>query len=89
MKTLISVILLAAAIAGCHDESQTQWQDEARQVAVERQQRVEAEKRAEASEQSRSRWQSTAFGFGIAALLLLVAGTAMGSAAKKHVKPRD
>jgi len=92
MKHTILMILSVLALAGCRDESQQQSQQQeqvARQVETERQQRVAAEKHAEDSDEKRSQWQSVAFVFGIGAVLLLVIGTSLGSAAKSHVKPRD
>jgi len=92
MKHIILIILSVLALAGCRDQSEQERQPEqqtARQFEEERQQRVVAERHAEESEEKSNRWQFAASVLGIAACVLLVIGTSLGSAAKKNAKPRN
>jgi len=80
MKKFIIMIMFMAAIAGCDQQSQFE---------SERQQRLAAERQAAKKEASSNGWQAVSFVLCFGSVILLIVGASLGSAARKHAKPRD
>ena len=77
----LSVVLLSA----CSDGSVER--ERAAREAAEQAARI-AEQTAREAQQGTATWQTVAFIVGIAAVVLLVFGTALGSSARKHAERR-
>lgn len=89
MKKLIPIALLlgAAGLSACDDNSQQQVQrDQFHQVEVERQEKIAAQSQARENESSRNFWQFVAYVLACGSIVLLVVGVTLGSTAKNHVK---
>ena len=80
MKKFIIMITLAAALAGCDQQSQ---------FDSERQRRLAAERQAAEKEASSNGWQAVSFFLCFGSVILLAVGASLGSAARKNAKPRD
>ena len=91
---IILAALMLCLFTGCPgDDDKLQKEQQARQAAeVQRQeaekQRQAAEQQRLVAEQSKSNWQTVAWVVGVAAVGLLVFGTALGSSARKDAATR-
>jgi hypothetical protein len=84
-KTLLLILFLT--LTGCPPEQSTPASS-ADELKQERQKRIEAEHSRDRESSSRGNWQTVAFITGISAVLMLIAGTILGSSARHHAKRR-
>jgi cellobiose-specific phosphotransferase system component IIC len=82
-KTLLLILFLT--LAGCPPSTPAPSADEWKR---EQQKRVEAERSRDKEAASKSNWQTVAFFTGTGAVLMLIAGTILGSRARHHATRR-
>jgi len=83
-KTLLLILFLT--LAGCPPEPPSTPAPSADELKQERQKRIEAEHSRNRESSSKGNWQTVAFITGISAVLMLIAGTILGSSARHHAK---
>ena len=81
MKPIILIVLTTAMLGASTPTSKAWFGDE------EKQRRIEAEQKLVQEQQATNKWQITTFILGVAGVLLLGAGTAIGSKARRDAKP--
>jgi len=75
------MLALIILLPGCGVDRQTAFE---RQIQIERQARSEAVKRETDATKQKERWQCAAYTSAVLAVILLVAGTAIGSKVRSH-----
>jgi len=81
MKQIILIVLTMATLGASTPVAKAWFGSE------EKQRRVEAEQKLVQQQQATNKWQITTFILGVGCVLLLVAGTAIGSKARRDAKP--
>jgi fumarate reductase subunit C len=80
MQRIIFILLVVVTLGASPSRAKAWFGDE------EKQRRIETEQKLVQQQQATNQWQITAFLLGVGCVLVLVAGTAIGSKARRDAK---
>lgn len=85
---LLFVIAFSLSISACGDKAAEVAAENIGRVEAEKIARVEAEKKATIAEEGKAKAEAISWGMGIAVIIALLVGVAIGSSAKKDAQKK-